>query len=219
MEKFEKIITDDGSISFYNHEFNESYHSKTGAIEESFLKFVKPAISLLNLDQDIKVLDLFFGLGYNSFALLYYLREINKYNKQIYIKGVEIDKEIYNQNRNIVFTKDILFDNLIIESKKANFYYEKVKEIDVKFEDVFLFLDNLNDKFDLVFFDAFSIKRQPELWSLEMFEKIRKISKNNTILTTYSCSKTFRNNISKQGFTCYDGPCIGRKSPSTICKI
>ena len=35
-------MTEDGSLTLYNPEYEEYYHSKSGAIEESFEKFVKP---------------------------------------------------------------------------------------------------------------------------------------------------------------------------------
>ena len=36
------IITKDGSVTFYSEEYKESYHSVSGAIEESLKKFVEP---------------------------------------------------------------------------------------------------------------------------------------------------------------------------------
>ncbi|MBS3131039.1 hypothetical protein J4212_01275 [Candidatus Woesearchaeota archaeon] len=61
-----KIITNDGSVSFLNEEINEAYHSTSGALEESFEKFAKPC----SLKDGMKVLDICFGIGYNSLAAI-----------------------------------------------------------------------------------------------------------------------------------------------------
>ena len=61
-----KIITKDGSITFHNELYDETYHSTSGALEEAFEKFAKPC----KLKDGMKVLDVCFGLGYNSLAAI-----------------------------------------------------------------------------------------------------------------------------------------------------
>ena len=74
-----KIITNDSSETFFNDEFNETYHSNTGAVEESYEKFAKPCLEFLKDKKEINVLDFCFGLGYNSAALI----ELLDYNINI----------------------------------------------------------------------------------------------------------------------------------------
>ncbi len=66
------IITDDGSISLYSETDNDIYHSQIGAYTESFEKFIKPSgiINHVKEKNDVKILDICFGLGYNSKAAL-----------------------------------------------------------------------------------------------------------------------------------------------------
>ena len=62
-----KIITADNTESFLNLEINETYHSQTGAVEEALKKYAEPCqIKELAKTGSIKILDMFFGLGYNS---------------------------------------------------------------------------------------------------------------------------------------------------------
>ena len=77
-------------------------------------------------------------------------------------------------------------------------------------------IKNLNQKFDAVFLDPFSPKKCPELWTEKFFKDIRKLMKQNSVLTTYSCAKIIRNNLVNAGFNVKDGPSIGRRAPSTI---
>lgn len=240
LNKFSEIVTKDGSISFHNNLIDESYHSNTGAMEESFLKFAKvavdKAIDIGSFKQEINVLDLFFGVGYNSLALMYYLFEFKKLQTKVNIDAVERDEEIFEQRKKVFFSKDFSYDEIKVNSEKLDSYYKILRElitsdvehkiysneldqkinVKVHLADVFDFLKTRTKKYDLVFFDAFSIRKQPELWTEEMFNLISKIVKKNSILVTYSCSRVFRQNAEKSGFKCFDGPCIGRKSPSTF---
>jgi len=58
----------------------------------------------------------------------------------------------------------------------------------------------------------------PELWTEELFSEIFKRCANGCVLTTYSCARIVRDNMKKVGFEVLDGPCVGRKSPSTIAR-
>ncbi len=102
----EEYVTADGSITFFNEEFGEHYHSKTGAREEALEKHVRPAIEYLKeagrLDniEYIKILDFCFGLGYNSYV---FIEEIKKLLPNIKIKvvGLENDIEIIEEGKKI----------------------------------------------------------------------------------------------------------------------
>lgn len=74
-------ITDDGSISLYSEIENDIYHSKIGAYTEALEKFIKPSgiINYVSKNNDVKILDICFGMGYNSKTAL---NEIYKTNPQ-----------------------------------------------------------------------------------------------------------------------------------------
>ena len=92
-----KIITDDGSITFYNEEYKDIYHSVSGAIEEAREKFVIPSkISELALKGNIKILDVCFGIGYNSLMAIHEALKVNK-DCLLYIVGLENDENVINQ--------------------------------------------------------------------------------------------------------------------------
>ena len=104
--------------------------------------------------------------------------------------------------------------------KKEQFLYEKLDTFSelggLKREVPDFIIKNLNQKFDAVFLDPFSPKKCPELWTERFFKDIRKLMKQNSVLTTYSCAKITRNNLVNAGFNVKDGPSIGRRAPSTI---
>lgn len=82
MYDFHPYFTNDGSTGLYSPEFNDIYHSASGALTEACEKFIKPSHIdyLLNNYQQIKVLDICYGIGYNTKSLLNYIFE--KYDQK-----------------------------------------------------------------------------------------------------------------------------------------
>lgn len=221
MTKITKVETKDGSVTFHNLEFDETYHSISGAKEEAMLKFVGPCkIKELALTVGkVKILDFCFGLGYNSAAAIEACLNINPECK-VEIVGLENDETIINAINEV----DNVFDNynLIKELAKKDIV-DGVKEylngnitIKLIMGDALNTVNLLDDGFDAVFFDPFSPKKCPWLWSSSVFSSVFKVMKNGGILATYSCARTVRDNLASAGFKVFDGPIVGRRAPSTI---
>jgi len=80
MENFKKVTTADGSFTLYHPLFGESYHSvSAGAIEESLKKFLLPSNLLWKAKRqnEIYLLEVGFGLGYNLAVTAVKLKEVN----------------------------------------------------------------------------------------------------------------------------------------------
>lgn len=85
MRDYEFYYTQDGSIGLYSYADNDVYHSKFGALTEAWEKFVIPSgiRDALNKTPNIKVLDVCYGIGYNTKALMSYVINSNeKYLKK-----------------------------------------------------------------------------------------------------------------------------------------
>jgi len=214
----EKVITKDSSVTYYSEKYAEHYHSVSGAEEEAVKKFVEPCNMMeLAKNKVISILDVCFGLGYNSAAAI---DEIRKYSKEcmINIIGLENDivildeiKSINSNFKSYILIKELINDDLAISKSNTN--------IKILLHDARESIKNIKERFDIILFDPFSPKRCPELWTEEFFKDIRKVCKDNAVLTTYSCARIVRDNLVSAGFMVKDGPCIGRKSPSTIAFI
>jgi tRNA U34 5-methylaminomethyl-2-thiouridine-forming methyltransferase MnmC len=70
--------------------------------------------------------------------------------------------------------------------------------------------------FDFVFFDPFSPKKCPELWTEEVFGDVFRIMKFDGMLATYSCARKVRDAMKSVGFEVKDGPKVKRWAPSTL---
>ena len=204
---YKKIITKDGSETFYNSDFDETYHSISGAFEEALEKYVKP----LNIQPHSRILDFCFGLGYNSIVAILHQNNIE-------ITGLEIDPEIIHKMAEINIPQDEqnLFKKFssLPESSKIFHNESSIKIIVGDAKETIKTLET--NYFDYVFFDPFSPKKHPEMWTEEIFKVIHDLLKPAGKLATYSCAKSIRKNLVSAGFEIFDGPSIGRKSPSTI---
>jgi predicted methyltransferase len=200
------VITEDGSLTCYDEKTEEFYHSLSGAKEEAREKHVAPVLDFLKKNNDNKelvVLDFCFGLGYNSYV---FIEEMLKINKDAKIKVIAIDND-----QEIVDIAFNIFDDFLNEIKS-----NKNIAIEVIMGDAKEKIKEIKEKIDVCFFDPFSPKKKPELWSEEVFRNIYNLMKGKAILTTYSCAKSIRENMKKAGFIVTDGPIIGRWCPATL---
>lgn len=202
-----KIITKDSSITYFNEKYQEHYHSTSGAEEEAIKKFVEPC-SIKERDK-VNILDICFGLGYNSAAALDSFK-----GKKISIIALENDIDIINEIQNI--NSNFKSFGIIKKAVKDLEYNDNKISIKIILGDARQTIKNIKEKFGIIFLDPFSPKKCPELWTEEFFKDIKNLMSKNSILTTYSCATKVRNSLQLAGFKVKDGPCIGRRSPSTI---
>lgn len=221
----EKVITQDQSVTFRNEQYQETYHSVSGAKEEAIKKFVEPCnFEVLAQQGKLRILDICFGLGYNTAAALDAIHSVNA-NCKVWIVGLENDPAILQKMLEIDATVFASYPQLqaMIKTKQPFFFNEILTHQDglVRFE---LLLGDARERiklldtfqFDCVFLDPFSPQKCPELWTLDFFKDIFASMKSGGILTTYSCARSVRDNLVSAGFEVKDGPVVGRKAPATI---
>ena len=76
MYEFHPYFTNDGSVGLFNTDFDDIYHSATGALTEAYEKFIYPVdFDSLLKKKSIKVLDICYGIGYNTKSFLNFLFE------------------------------------------------------------------------------------------------------------------------------------------------
>lgn len=101
MYEFYPYFTNDGSTGLYSPEDDDIYHSAFGALTEAYEKFILPAEFDFKNNSEIKILDLCFGIGYNTKSFLNYFLDF-LYNETIYTDN--------NSNKNKCIEK-IFTDN------------------------------------------------------------------------------------------------------------
>ena len=222
------VLTDDGSYSINSKEINhkiETLHTSTGAISESFEKFIKPM--KFNYEEDIAILDICAGLGYNSSAAIEdFMKNSSKSN--LTIDMVEISYAtlacgllIPSPIKAHDITKKAIEDELI-KQDYATLSLETCEipeniDINVYIEDARQTVQKLKDNtYDAIFLDPFSQNMAPELFSLEFFKEFRRVIKDDGIVATYTSSAPVRAAFIEADFYIGQGPIFGRKQGGTL---
>jgi len=200
MIDYPKVFTKDGSLTLKNPAYNECYHSSEGAVVESLYKHVYPAFEAVKKEK-IKILDICFGLGYNTFLSI-----LKNPDKKLEIYSPEMDEKLIKNLKNFEYPKEFEKIRHIVEALSDNAFYEDDK---VKIE---IFIGNARDyiqtlkNIDIIYQDAFSPKVNKELWTIEYFSQIKKILDKNGVITTYSVATPVRCALYKLGFNLYTHP-------------
>ncbi len=199
MERFEIIQTSDGSYTIKDNVFNETFHSVQGAYNESMHVFFNQGLLLFKNEKSINIFEMGFGTGLNALLTL-----INKPESQI----------IYYETIDMFPLPNGIFENLTnqFSDNKIKSFLKKI--LDIPWNKTIFITDNfiirkicadiVTYKFDclidLIYFDPFSFKSQPELWSEGVFKKLYNALKPNGYLVTYACNRFAKNNLINVGF-------------------
>ncbi len=194
-------MTEDGSHTIYVDRLNEAYHSTHGALQESMHVFIKHGLRTLSLP-DVRILEVGFGTGLNALLTMHFARQSGQ---DIYYHAVEkypLEPSEYER---------LNFEQLIdeIPAGLLNQLHETGWGKAVSVSDRMTLFKELADfrtmdppgDFDLVYFDAFSPDKQPELWSTEVFSIIQNSTRPGAVLVTYSSNGMVRRTLNSCGFS------------------
>lgn len=200
--KREIIKTLDGSTTIHLKEWDECYHSKHGAIQEAKHVFIKNGLSLFE-SNPVSILEIGFGTGLNAFIT--FLESVQKQQKINYV-GVEAypveAKEVLEMNYVSELEADA-FKDIFAKMHECE-WNEKIDiSTDFSLTKRKQFFDEIDDLeiFDLIYFDAFGYRVQPELWSTEIFQKMYNSLKPNGVLVTYAARGVVKRSMIAVGFT------------------
>ena len=199
-----RVVTEDGSQTLYSCEFNEAYHSpRDGALNESLNKHVLPAFRFRGNSGKLTILDICFGLGYNTLATLYHVKK-EKLPHHIHIVSPEFDRGLIESLTSFDYPPEFNELKPVIDQLSKNFFYEDAQfKIEILPGDARLEIPKIKTKFDVVYQDAFSPKKNPLLWTKEYFAQIRSAMKDDGLLSTYSVAAAVRMGLHENGFRLY----------------
>lgn len=197
------LKTGDGSFTLQIPEWNEQYHSKHGAVAEALHVFIKEGLRFWKSTHsatEISILEIGFGTGLNC-----YLTYIENHNMPFHINytGVEaypLDiEEIKTLNYPSILnaSEDVFLDMHQASWEErteiaSNFQLTKHKKHFSEIQD--------KNAFDLIYFDAFGIRVQPELWTEAIFKIMYDALLPNGMLVTYAANGSARRAMTAVGF-------------------
>lgn len=200
--KREIIKTSDGSTTIHIPEWNEQYHSIHGAIQEANHVYIQHGLNYKTTNE-IAVLEIGFGTGLNSFMTFLEAQE-----KELLIEYIGVEAYPILQEEllklNYVTKLDATEFTKVFESFHLCSWEEK-HQITPKFsllkrKQFFHEIDDEN-KFDVIYFDAFGARVQPELWTEEIFLKMFLALKSEGVLVTYAAKGSVRRAMQSVGFS------------------
>jgi tRNA U34 5-methylaminomethyl-2-thiouridine-forming methyltransferase MnmC len=225
----EYVTTGDGSITLTDSETGDLYHNRAGAFSEAFQNYVEPSNALATLQErgQVTVLDVCFGLGYNTLVLLQKAVEA-KAKGFLEVVAIESDPNV------VLSTSDVMrlekFDKLR-EFFGCNNFASKFSQrsmtfgglqisIDLRQADARQAVPALARPFDVVFHDPFSPRKVPELWTLELFHEYRRLLQTRQgVILTYSSKAAVRNGLRQAGFIVYKTTSLGEKKGGTMASV
>lgn len=203
--KREIKTTSDGSKTLYISELNENYHSHHGALQEARHVFIDNGLKTVQ-NYEINILELGFGTGLN---VLVTIDEFLKTDKNHVIHYSTIEKYPVNECEVTELSYDSFFDEPNIKE-----YYRKLHECEwnkttelfpnfffTKYHRDFFDLKEIElPKINLVYYDCFGARVQPDLWEKPLFEMVADKMEMGGLLTTYSSKGSVRRILEELNF-------------------
>ena len=198
----ELVKTSDGSDTLYLKDIDEHYHSTHGAIQESNHVFIEAGLLTWN-KSSLTIFEVGFGTGLNA-----YLSILESIKKELVIYYITVEKyplpaEIWkslNYPHIIENGNPLLFKNIHAAPWNQEVNITPFFSI-LKLSADLLLLDLLAlPFFDLVYYDAFSPEKQPELWETSVFKQLADHCNPEAKIVTYCAKGAVRRSMKEAGF-------------------
>ena len=198
------IATKDGSYTIEHPIYKVYYHSRHGAYQESNHVFIKEALNYhvhINNSRDLDIFEMGFGTGFNALLTYKYASE-----KNININYDAIDNFPLENFDSLSYIKPI--QELNANTSIFNIMHQAKWGLECTIEDFFkltkynqsIFDFSATNKFDIIYFDAFAPSAQPELWTVDIMDKMYNMLKKGGVLTTYCAKGQLKRNLKQVGF-------------------
>lgn len=188
------IVTGDNSKTLLIPELNETYHSTKGALTESKHVFIKEGLVYSALKK-CKIFEMGFGTGLNALLTLDYAIKKKVEVNYHCIEAFPLD---FKQVSEMAYPQAA---DLLHLSEHYKMMHEAPHEKEIKLNEYFTFkkiIGSIEQSnlpkvwYDIVFYDAFGPKIQPELWTAGTLSLLTEAMKCEGVFVTYCAQGAFR---------------------------
>lgn len=211
---YELVVTADGSHSIRFSAVDEGYHSTHGAIKEAMHVYILPNLAVQATTGTVYVFEIGFGTGLNAYLSYLYAKAAGCKVHYTAVEAYPVPKEIYtrlNYAKLCIDEINTLYPTADFGTASDNFLklhtanWGEETHISNTFtlhkhhctiQDIFL----PQSLYHTIYYDAFAPQFQPELWSKDIFDKLRQASAPQSILTTYCCKGDVKRALKAAGY-------------------
>lgn len=200
-ENYQRITTADGSDSVWVRSMDETYHSRHGAVQEAQHVFIEHGLlPALMSNKTVRIFEVGFGTGLN--ALLSWIKAAGN-NASIEFQTVE-KYPLPAEMIEVVNYRDQLPNSESMLRRLHSVAWNEKQELDDCFDFCKWQCDldelTLTNQFDLVMYDAFGPRVQPNMWRVDKLQKVHDMLVSGGVLVTYCAQGQFRRNLKEIGF-------------------
>jgi len=241
--RFRLETTDDGSRTFFSEEFNQLFHSHFGARQEAEEKFVQVTRlgSRAAHRSQLTILDVCYGLGYNTAAALTAIWRVNP-QCRVYWYGLEADRDVPPAaiEANLLApwperVRDVLTELAQTGCVERDRFQARLLIGDARQTITPLWNAPIGNgligtsigtipthtiplQADAIFLDPFAPPDCPQLWSVEFLTNVARCLAIDGYLATYSCAAAVRSALLAAGLQIGSTPPIGRNTHGTAAR-
>jgi tRNA U34 5-methylaminomethyl-2-thiouridine-forming methyltransferase MnmC len=215
-------LTQDGSFTFYCATFDELFHSHSGAKQEAQKKYVEPCqlAEKARVSDALTLLDVCYGLGYNSAAAMTQIWSVNPHCF-IELIALELDASVpqqalahqllggWSESAIAILTTLAQTQTVDCDRARAKLWLGDARQ-------TIQSVVKAGTKVDAIFLDPFSTNKCPQLWTVEFLTQVALALKSDGYLATYSCAASVRMALQLAGLNIGSTVGVGRRSPGTL---
>ena len=192
------VVTDDGSTSLDIPEMNEMYHSRKGARTESIHVYIDNGLRQVAA-KSIAILEVGLGTGLNALLSFYHAVQ-----NDISLRYVALEPFPLSIRESGL----LKFNTGENDSEWIEKIHRSADQLDIEISDHIVFRKEItrlesfesDERFDVIYFDAFAPNKQSSPWVLSNLKKCYELLKPGGCLTTYCAQGQFKRNLSEIGF-------------------
>lgn len=206
----EFVKTADGSKTLYHDQVGEHYHSKHGAQQESIHVFLNTGLRYW-LDkesaQSASILEIGFGTGLNFLLTADYCSKNNVNLNYIGIEAYPLKPELIVQSEYNQYVNTEIWDQFAenyanaLESKLS---FNELIQLEIAHQKVMDFQSE--ERFDVIYFDAFAEIHQPEMWTPETLAHVCQFLRRGGVFVTYAITGNLKRAMKALGFSIEKAP-------------
>ena len=201
MIKREVVKTNDGSMTIFLPDVQESYHSRHGAVQEALHVYIDKGLCFVEKEH-VSVLELGFGTGLNALLTMIHADRLGKDVRYVTHEAYPLDLSIIKLMNFERILPNHFAPSIIDQLHTSDWEKDcdltpsfKIRKCRSLFESI-----SYKSMFDLIYYDVFGFRVQPELWTFELFTKMYQALNDNGVLVTYACRSIIKENLIKAGF-------------------